>query len=721
MPVLATALLLVAACAGAQQIVVPNGGFEDVDAATGFASGWIRGLGPGTKGSAEIDSDVAHGGGRSLRISDATPNEAYKYVLVNTGWIDVKPETTYEVRLWARGRNVGKALVGAAMEGAGEHREALPIGDYDWREVTLRLTTPSGCGRVSLQIVADGVTDALWIDDVTLAVADVQLANVREVREPKPYPDWFPRTPGPMPKHLIVADVAGKSRDVNALLVALQGIVNRKGPRLYLINPTNPAGYDDLWLRYMQDKGYTGEEERLADPMDAVKRFRDEVRGVIVWDPDLPGSQHAAWMLAGVENALPASPETAKETGLPIVEDLRGRWTRNVDAYRYVFEKHWAEMSHHVLAWEYPLNTALSSRDYMVQHKVFMFWVSAYGDRERGADPPAEMQFAEDILSKTPGNVPVMGWPMYITRGVDEYTAVRLMSEYAKWVPGTGFNSNVSVHSAIHPAAEVFRQKFHQQPMPKSPPRRDKVYISVNILDSGDAHWYWQFYQRQIWADPARGTVPIGYGMNVTLVDTLPLVAQWYYENMTPKDSFFALLYMNAPVYASRFRAEDRERIWREFVATMDGYRRRLDMDGIELYCGGSGGPSASDETLRRFTRGRKGLRYILADLGRHVGTKPNEAASILDDTVVFHTLTTFRVWTGSEDLQQRTMADENAWLLGEIEAHTPTARPGFMSALAISWSYFPAWLKDLKERLPAEYVEISPGEMARLYRAAGQ
>ena len=48
--------------------------------------------------------------------------------------------------------------------------------------------------------------------------------------------------------------------------------------------------------------------------------------------------------------------------------------------------------------------------------------------------------------------------------------------------------------------------------------------------------------------------------MNVTLLDALPLVAQWYYEKQ-PRDSFFALQYMNAPVYASRFADADRERI----------------------------------------------------------------------------------------------------------------------------------------------------------------
>jgi hypothetical protein len=550
------AMVLVASqAAWAAPPAVPNGGFEEL-ARDGFAADWIRGLGPGTRGAAELDETVVHGGARALRLADATPTEAYKYVLVNTEPIPVASETTYLVRFWTRGRGVGKALVGAALEGAGEHREALPVGDFEWREITLRLTTPAGCRHLSIQFVLDGVTAALWIDDVSLAVSELQLANLAEPDEPRPYPDWFPRTPGPLPRRLAVVDVSGRDRDVNGLLVALQGLVNRRGPRLYLLNPTNPAGYDAMWLKYLQNQGYTGPEEVIADPLDALRRFRDEVRGVIVWDPKLPGSQHAAWMLAGIENALPVSPELAARLDLPVIEDLRGRWTRNVEAYRYIYERHWPAMSHHLLAWEYPLNTALMSRDFMVQHKVFLFWISSYGDGEPGADPPAERELVEEILRRTPGNVPVMGWPMYLTRGVEEYTAVRLLSEYGKWVPGTGFNSNVSVHSAIRPPAEVFRQR--RGPPAARAPAPDKVYLSVNILDSGDAHWYWQFYQRQIWADAARGSTPIGYGINVTLLDTLPAVAQWYYQHLTPQDSFFGLLYMNAPVYAGRFRAADR-------------------------------------------------------------------------------------------------------------------------------------------------------------------
>ncbi|MBM3496493.1 MAG: hypothetical protein FJX72_19570, partial [Armatimonadetes bacterium] len=65
---------------------MPNPGFETVGA-DGFAEGWIRGLGPGTEGSAEIVENVAHAGRRSLYIADRTPHQAYRYVLVNTNWI----------------------------------------------------------------------------------------------------------------------------------------------------------------------------------------------------------------------------------------------------------------------------------------------------------------------------------------------------------------------------------------------------------------------------------------------------------------------------------------------------------------------------------------------------------------------------------------------------------------------------------------------------------
>jgi len=454
----------------------------------------------------------------------------------------------------------------------------------------------------------------------------------------------------------------------------------------------------------------------VHDPSEVIARYREAIQGVVVWDPELPGTQHAAWALAGLRDALPVSPETAQRAGLPIVEDLRGRWTRNVDAYRYVWTTYREQLCSHLLAWEYPLADALQSRDVLVQHRVLPVWVSAFGDGEVGADPPAELEFLEEILAALPGNVPVMGWPMHGTRGVEEYTAVRLLSEFGKWVPGTSFTCNGSVHSAVQPDTSVFRQRV--SPVNDATPLtldNSKLYLTLNILDSGDAHWYWQHYQRRIWEDPKLGEVPTVYGMNVTLVDALPVVAQWYYENQSPRDSLFAFLYMNAPVYASRFAREDRERIWREYVERLNDYRCRMGMTGIEVYCGGNGGPSATDELLRRYTRGMPGLQFILTDLGRHSDTTPDNAARIVDDVAVLRTLTNFRVWSSTAEVADRTMIDENAWLTQEITSQAAAGRPAFMSAMAISWNYLPAWVCDLRRGLPQDYELVSPGELARL------
>jgi len=278
--------------------VVPNPGFELVDPSSGFAAGWHRGVSEGTQGSAEIDTEVAHSGARSLRITNATPYQAYRYVLVNTDWLETQPATTWILRFHARGRGVGRCNSGIAFDGGGEHRQPMPAGDYEWRAVSMRFTVPDGCTRFHIQFASDDVTGGLWIDDVSLEYSPVQLANIAEMRPAKEPRSWYPRTERPLPRRLVVLDVSAESADVCGAMAALQGIVNRRSPRLYLINPTNPAGYDEKWLAYLKQKGYTGQEERLKSPEAALKRFRNEVRGAIVWDPQLPGSRHAAWMLA---------------------------------------------------------------------------------------------------------------------------------------------------------------------------------------------------------------------------------------------------------------------------------------------------------------------------------------------------------------------------------------------------------------------------------------
>jgi len=711
-------LALSAIAAAAEAVAVPNPGFEAIQTGTTSPEHWIAEIGGGAKATVERDAAVFHTGKNSIRITNQSPTKAFVFASIQSDLVTVRPQTTYVMRFWARGRQAKNCFASVSFENDGEHRLFLPSGDIEWKEFACRFSTSDKCSGVRLRFASDGITGGLWIDDVSLEVSPKQLVNLVEKAEPRNFEGFFPRSRGPVARNLVVCDLNRETTETGMMIAALQGIVNRRQPRIYLINKTNPAYYDEIWLKYMRDKDYTGREERLNDPWALVKRFKGEISGVIIYDTELPGSLHAARMLAGIKNALPVTPELAAQSGLPVDMDLRGKWKRNVDAYRYVFDNYWDQLSHHVIAWEYPFSANNCCLDYITQFKVPCFWVSTYADNEKGADPPAEEEFLNDLLAATPGNVPCMGWPMQgDDKGVQEYSGVRWLSEYGKWMPGTGFDSNMSVHSAIHPPDSVFRQKFRRQP--SSVKLEDgKVYITVNIMDSGDALWYWLFHQRKIWSDPVRGLLPIGYGMDFHLYDVYPLVMQWYYENATPNDSFFGLIYLNTQVYGSRFRKQDSERIWNEFVEVTDKICGKTDIDGLEIYNGSWGEVTPpSRQTFERFTKGMKNLNYILADLGRHNNITTTNSNYMIGNTAVFHTLTRFQVWSTTAEALRDDRDAANAWLLGEIKANTPAALPAFMSAMAISWYYYPSWLFDLKQKLPSNYVVVSPGDLARLFK----
>ncbi|MCC6728759.1 MAG: hypothetical protein IT208_05410 [Chthonomonadales bacterium] len=720
---LTVAVLAAAAAAAGTPLAVPNPGFEEVAAGGTMPAGWSGGPIGGARGTAALDDGVARSGGRSLRLANASPLQAFVAVSVASSPITVRSETTYVARFWARGRAAKGCFCAVGFGERGDRRRLLPDGDFEWRQFTSRFTTPPGCTRVTIGFAADDVTRGLWIDDVSLERSPVQLANLSAVREPLPAGGVWPRPARPLARTLVVLDCSSASPQVCGAAAALQGMVNRRQPRIYLLNPTNPPGQDAVWLRWLQGKGYTGAEERVASLEALVARFRSEVRGVVVTDPALPGSVNAAFMLAGLRAALPAPPGLAERLRLPVVEDLRGRWKRNVDAYRYVTGRYWPRMSHRVLSWSYPLAPYRGARDYMVAFNVPTFWVSSERDAEPGADPDAEESYLEELLARTPPNVPVMGWPANGDfRGVQEYTGVRLLSEFGKFVPGTEFCSNLTVHAAVRPPATALRQRpLAAAGRPTLDPSR--LYLSISIMDSGDALWYWQLHQRTIWDDPERGTVPMGWCMNATLGQMMAAVAQWYVERATPNDRFFAAVsglgYMNAQVYGSRFRPSDRERAWKEYVDLTARACRELGLKGLSVYDGSWGERTPPPEVLERFEKGIDGLDYILADLGRHDSVRPDEAARMIGRTAVFHTLTRYQVWSTTAEVATARMERANAWLSGEIAANAPKARPGFMSAMAISWYYRPSWVRDLVRRLAPDVTPVLPDDLARLYREA--
>ena len=193
--------------------------------------------------------------------------------------------------------------------------------------------------------------------------------------------------------------------------------------------------------------------------------------------------------------------------------------------------------------------------------------------------------------------------------------------------------------------------------------------------------------------------------MELCTIDVMPLVQQWYYEHMTPNETFYALVYLNEPIFANRFRKEDRERIWNRWIQYVDEHCAMLDLDAVEVIWSGVRRPNLPKEgVLRRYTQGVKHLDYIVAELGRNtrVDIPTDECTYLLDNVVVFHTVNTIHTWGLHEDFSKWRMGKENAYILQELQKYPPRKRPAFINILGLVWCYDPTWVMDLKQQIAA-------------------
>lgn len=149
------------------------------------------------------------------------------------------------------------------------------------------------------------------------------------------------------PKHLDAADIYDAPGDIKLLFATLQGIVNRKQPRIYLIESQEEGKM--TWLNDL-NMPYTLHQDYWT----VFSAYRNDVKGMIVYDPKLPDSINVATTLAGLKDAVVASPELAARLSkapykLKILDDLQGKFSSRLDAYTWQYENLWKKTTHQML------------------------------------------------------------------------------------------------------------------------------------------------------------------------------------------------------------------------------------------------------------------------------------------------------------------------------------------------------------------------------------
>jgi hypothetical protein len=370
-----------------------------------------------------------------------------------------------------------------------------------------------------------------------------------------------------------------------ALAVAcLQGIINRDGPSVYVLLPTNDAavgkfGADRNTPRYWLDTLSTGGRwlegrptETVAGLDALVKLAGDRVKGAVIWDPAVPATVNVATTIAGVRDGVALSPEFADRYldawGWPVLDDLRGRFdgsetgSAKNDAYRWAVREYLAKglctskfLFLYEDTWEQREKGGTGyvvTRDWAVYHRGFVYDLSPWGDETPKDDPDqtlgTDLETYHLMLAETMKQADgehmteVAGFfnfqkysnvPGYVSKHEPvptEWETVWLISPY------NGYQNTV--------ASSCFNQSLHSQApfKPLKQPRivtdmplENKTYLCFLMADYDSATPLYDFMPKH-WADPARGSIPLVWGVNPNLLDTYPDVISYFYETATEND-----------------------------------------------------------------------------------------------------------------------------------------------------------------------------------------
>ncbi len=389
-------------------------------------------------------------------------------------------------------------------------------------------------------------------------------------------------------------DVSACSYTERVCAAALQGLVNRKGPRLYLdygiydepnARRTNEDFIDDAnWYgKYRQLLGNQDQHNlayyqqthdlhagKIKDLQSALQKYKEEYKGLVVWDEDLPDTVNTAIMLAGQEALLPVNGELKERLDLqdiPVVHDLRGKWNDRLELYRWAFETLFKRCKPGVIACIEPGWQRPEFLDYVVQEKIFTYSLSsqqkglgsqllmllAFGPpalrevifalhldapmrkfalrwmERRSPEVKLSNRFQKEICSDTYPTI--FGWH---TKRDDELSFMLQLSANGLRLVPAHLAGSFSFHSKVIPLKP---KKLPKREIPDLDP--EGIYLTFTLSD-GDQLVMMHTGELGNWRSPARGKVAFNWEVQPLLFEIAPALLDRYFRQASELDCLIA-------------------------------------------------------------------------------------------------------------------------------------------------------------------------------------
>ncbi len=321
--------------------------------------------------------------------------------------------------------------------------------------------------------------------------------------------------------------------DVNAMLLSIQGLVNRAGPELYFIYPDNWDYHftEDIFEYLKEKKNFTFRS--LQSIKEVFDTYKDKLKGYIIWDKDKPATLDLAFTLAGLRDGIVVSEELVgfvRGFGLPLLADLREKYDSLADylIYNEAFDTLRNRCNREMVVWlggEGGDIRKPAIADWGVMNKAF------FTDLSTKVSDTNEYIVSKKIMSSLKPLSVVYGWHAYTKDKEREY--VTLASQCGLRVEGLHTLPNISFmhHIPVEPGFRYRNNHTVKKGVSYKP--RKKVYIAcvqTDCLGLG------------AWNQPGRGEIPYAWEVTMNWSWIAPAMLEYFYSQSSPNDYFIGSL-----------------------------------------------------------------------------------------------------------------------------------------------------------------------------------
>lgn len=362
-----------------------------------------------------------------------------------------------------------------------------------------------------------------------------------------------PRAPR-APTALVLFDRHACDEAWLATLTSLQGLIARQGGarQLYL---TERGSGQAIWPEELA-RTHGVRLARATDPLAVLRELKGAARGYVVFDRNDAESVNAATLLAALRDAVlveRAHEAAVRDTGLACLGDGRG------GSAVEIVRRERAHLDGFALA-EQSGERLWGLRDYLVLGRL-------------------PLVYDRDLTELTDGHDrPLFGWGNAV-HGEREF--ISRHSRLGLFTVPSDHASNLSVLSAFR-AETPLRQK----PVAAAEPPTGAVHLVTFVLTDGDnLGWVLgDFAANPRWfGSPARGRIPLGFGLPPTIVDLAPDALGWFYDQAARTAAGSDRFVVGPSGAGYFFPSQYPAAALREHVTRLAGLMERADLRLVEI------------------------------------------------------------------------------------------------------------------------------------------